>query len=384
MLKIIPDEQCTGCSACANKCPTNAISMIQDNKGFYYPIINSDRCIDCNLCKKTCPVLNHKSHDSINKCFACYATDKKIRSESSSGGIFTLLADFVLSKNGIVIGAAFDTSFELKHMPIKEKENLSILKGSKYLQSNLGDIFEYVKYNVTESIILFVGVPCQIAGLKSYLGKEHENLICVDLVCHGVPSQKLFSKYIQELEDKYHDSLKKYSFRDKKTGWDDYSNTAFFDKHIISEKHSKNKYMSLFLSDIALRECCYACNFKLGNKYADITLGDFWGIKNKYPDMYDDLGVSAVILNSEKGIEIFNHIKDTMIFKECMLDEIIKGNPSLIVSSKKPNERDDFFNKLDTITCTQLEKNYGIKKISFTKRVVSLVRLNLKRVFKRD
>ena len=367
MKEIVTKNQCTGCTACKNICPKKAISMKVDEDGFKYPVIDQDKCINCGLCKKTCPVLNKSNNNSINECFVAYTKENKYKDNSSSGGIFPLIANKVLENDGIVIGAAFDKENKLKHIAINKKKDLISLKGSKYLQSDLKNIFNYIKDNIENKKILFVGTPCQVAGLKSFLKKDYDNLICIDLICHGVPSPKLFEKYIKELENNQNDKLVKYDFRDKSTGWDSYSNTAIFEKSKKTELQSNNNYMKLFLSDVALRESCYNCNFKLGNKYSDITLGDFWGVKKYYPDMYNKDGVSAIIVNTNKGIEIINSIKDDLVYKICKLDEIVDGNPNLVKSSNKSSKRDLFFNEIDVLSIKDLVNKYVPKRSIFNR-----------------
>lgn len=370
MKYVIEKSKCTGCTACLHACPKNAISVCENDEGFRYPVIDQEKCINCGLCKKKCPVLNTKLNESINKCYVGYSKEDVYKNNSSSGGIFPLIADYILSEKGIVVGAAFDEKFYLKHIAITNKNDLNKLKGSKYLQSDLNNIFLYIKKNVKSKKILFVGTPCQVAGLKAFLKNDCDNLFCIDLVCHGVPSPKLFSKYVDELEKKYNDELLNYNFRDKCTGWDNYSNTMQFKKHKRSELQKNNKYMKLFLSNVSLRESCYDCNFKLGNKYSDITLGDFWGVSNYYPNMYNKNGVSAIIINTKKGQIIFDSVIDKIKYCECELNEILTENSSLKVSSKKPKEREDFFNNISNFSIDDLEKKYVAKK-KFYKRILN-------------
>lgn len=377
MEKVISKNFCTGCNACATVCPKDAITMIEDSDGFKYPVIDQEKCIDCGLCQRTCPILNTKNNDTVNKCFVAYNKDENIINESSSGGIFTLLADKILDQKGIVVGAAFDENNKLKHVAISKKDELDKLKGSKYLQSDLDNIFTYIKEQVKDKKLLFVGTPCQVAGLKSII-KDNNNLICVDLVCHGVPSQKLFDKYIKELEEKNNSKLLNYNFRDKSTGWDTYSNKAIFNNSEVKELARDNKYMKIFLSDIALRESCYNCNFKLGNKYSDITLGDFWGINNYYPYMYNNKGVSAIIINTSNGEEIFNDIKGFIEYKDCDIDEIIEGNPSIKISSKKHKKRENFMKELDELTFSKLYKKY-YRNSNIGKKIVLKILSKLKK-----
>lgn len=367
MKQVLEKSRCTGCTACMNICPKGAITMVEDTDGFKYPVINQDKCINCGLCVKTCPVLNTKENESLNKCYVGYNKSEEVRLNSSSGGIFSLIANYILEQKGIVIGAAFNKENELKHIAIEKTKDLNKLMGSKYLQSDLTDIFKYIKYNIKDRKILFVGTPCQVGGLKAFIKKDYNNLICVDLVCHGVPSPKLFKKYIEELENE-NGKLLDYNFRDNSTGWDTYSNTATFKEKTITEDRKQNKYMKLFLSDVALRQSCFNCNFKLGNKYSDITLGDFWGIKNHYPEMYNKSGVSAIIINTKQGEELFNNINKDIEYKECKLEEILSGNPSLKISGTEPKTRDNFFKEIDKLSISELTKKYQ-KKISLLSKI---------------
>lgn len=372
MEQIIDRNKCTGCTACMNICPKGAISFKEEYDGFKYPVIDQDKCIDCGLCKRTCPVLNTKSNDSLNNCYVGYNKDSNERLNASSGSLFSTIANYILDNNGIVVGAAFDKDNNLKHIAIDKKEDLNPLRKSKYIQSDLDYIFSYIKEQLKNKKVLFVGTPCQVAGIKSFI-KNNDNLITIDLFCHGVPSHKLFEKYIKELEEKNNDKLVHYDFRDNSTGWDTYSNRAVFRKKDIKTISVNNEYMKLFLSDIALRESCYNCNFKLCNKHSDITLGDFWGVKDKYPEMYNKEGVSAIIVNTELGNQVFNSIKNSIEYKECNLQDIISGNPSLQSSSVHPKNREMFFKDLNNYNIDYLCNKY-IKKASLFRRLKNKIK----------
>lgn len=376
MKKIISKNLCTGCTTCATVCPKNAITLVEDIEGFKYPVIDQDKCINCGLCKKKCPVLNTKTNIAINKCYVGYSKSDFEKEKSSSGAIFSLIANYILDNNGIIIGASFDKNNKLKHIAINSKKELDKLKGSKYLQSDLGNIYSYIKENIKNKKILFVGTPCQVAGIKQIINSE--NLICLDLICHGVPSPKLFEKYIKELEQENNDKLLNYNFRDKATGWETYSNTAIFKNGKITELAKNNKYMKLFLTDIALRKSCYNCKFKLGNKYADITLGDFWGVEKQYPEMYDKKGVSAIIINTELGMILFKSISKSIKYKECKLDEILISNISLKESSKYPDKRENFFADMNTLSMAKLTKKYVRESNIIMKLLFKIVR-NIKK-----
>ena len=381
MKEILSKENCTGCTACMNTCPKQAINFVEGQDGFKYPVIDQEKCIDCGLCKKTCPVLNSKENKSINECYVAYNKDENERLNASSGSIFSLVANYILENNGIVVGAAFDDNNHLRHIAIEKKEDLNPLRKSKYLQSDLDSIFKYIKEQLKNRKVLFVGTPCQVAGIKAFI-KVNDNLFTLDLICHGAPSPKLFEKYVKELEEKKNDKLVNYDFRDKSTGWDSYSNTASFKNNSITESAISNKYMKLFLSDVALRESCYNCNFKLGNKCSDITLGDFWGVENYYPEMYNKKGVSAIIINTQNGKELFENIKNNLEYKKCSIEEIVNGNPSLKKSGAKPAKRDKFFEDIDKLSVDELARKY-VPKASIIKRVYYKVKGIIKRIIRK-
>ena len=381
MEKIVEKKDCTGCTACVGICPKNAIKMVENDEGFKYPEIDKSKCVNCGLCKKTCPILNLKNNNSFNKCYVGYIKDTIEKMRTSSGGLFSAIANYFLEADGIVIGAAYDEKFTLNHIAISKKEDLIKLNGSKYVQSNLNDIFTFIKNNIRAKKILFVGTPCQVAGLRVFLKSDYENLTCIDLVCHGVPSIKLLKKYIQELEIKQKSKMLTCDFRDKKTGWSNYSCTYTFENSKVSNFHCDDDYVNIYLSNVALRESCYNCKFKIGNKYSDITLGDFWGVKNYYPEFFNDKGVSAIILNTEKGIEVFDKIKDKIIFKECDLTEIINGNSSLKDSPRRPSHRDKFYEKLNHKSIRRLSSIYNIKTpiyLKVIKKIKKYLRLENK------
>lgn len=372
MEDVIERTKCTGCTCCINLCPKKAISININEEGFEYPIIDKTKCINCGLCKRKCPVLNKKNNKSLNDCYVAFAKDNKLKNNASSGGIFPLLAKYIIEENGIVIGASLEHN-ELIHVAIESIKDLDKLKGSKYLQSSLGELFSYIESNVKKRKILFVGTPCQVAGLKSFIKKDYDNLICVDLFCHGVPSPKVYKKYVLEIEKKYNDKLITYKFRDKSTGWDTYSCSGKFTKKEIKEPHHVNDYMKIFLSDVALRESCYNCKFKLGNKYSDLTLGDFWGVDQFYPEMYKKDGVSAIIVNSTKGAEIFEQIKTDLEYKNCKIEEILFKNPVLVTSSKRPMTREKFFNELNDKNISELSKKYNKNKKNILKKIIDKI-----------
>lgn len=380
MKEVISKNKCTGCTACKNICPKKAISMQKDEEGFMYPVIDQAKCINCGLCKKTCPVINTIENKSLNKCYVGYSKNEEIRLKSSSGGIFTSIANYILENDGIVIGAAFDENNKLRHIAISNQDGLEKLRGSKYLQSDLNEIFSFIKENIKLNKILFVGTPCQVAGLKAFIKNDYNNLICIDVICHGTPTPKLFDKYVKELEQK-NGKLINYSFRDNSSGWDTYSNSMTYKDKTIVERNYKNKYMKLFLTNLALRKSCYNCNFKLGNKYSDITLGDFWGVKNYYPEMYNNSGVSCIIINTEFGMQVFKKIKEQIDYKECNLNEILENNSSLNKSCLLPNEREQFINDMKSYSIDKLVSKY-VKEPSLFNKTKRFIKSSIKKIIK--
>lgn len=360
------NRDCMGCHGCANICIENCISMEMDKEGFLYPKVDYDSCINCNQCIEACPIINKKIVDNDPLAYACMNKNEEIRLESSSGGIFTLVAEHVIDKGGVIFGACFDNRFELEHNYVKTKEELSKLRGSKYLQSKLGNSYNEVKeFLDLGQIVLFTGTPCQIAGLKSFLGDEiYDNLVTIDIICHGVPSPEVWRKYVEFREKKSNSQAQRIAFRQKNEGWKRFSvsfsfknNTEYF--KILSE----DLYMKAFLKDVCLRPSCYDCEFKTLNRQSDITLADFWGIENVLPEMDDDKGTSLIFVNSEIGQDIFNSISINMIFKEVNINEAAKYNSAAIKSVPKNPNRDNFFNYLDNLEFDELVKRYCTDKL---------------------
>ncbi len=305
--QISMENDCTGCAACANVCPVGAIQMSPyGSEGFYKPQVNPDVCINCGLCSKTCPQHEFKDRNRPDPaCYAVMASDE-VRLKSSSGGVFTILADEILSQGGVVCGAAFDENWRVHHVIAEDEEGLNKLRGSKYVQSFISeDIFKRIKeYLETGRKVLFTGVPCQVAGLYSFLRKEYENLITVDLVCAYAPSPKVFKQYLHEnysLTD-----VRAISFRDKTTrGWSCWHNTMTTTNGVVEE----NKYMGPYLNRLFKGEHCVNCKFKRLPRPADITMGDFWRIHEFSKDMDDRKGTSGMLLHNEKGWQLFKKVK---------------------------------------------------------------------------
>lgn len=360
-MKIESLKNCSGCHSCFSSCPKNAILMKENVEGFLYPVIDDSLCIKCGKCEKVCPVLNNEKikSEKIPEAYAIINNDEKIRLESSSGGVFSAIAEKVIEQNGIVFGVKLNENQVAIHSFTDNLEGLSVFRGSKYVQSDIGKSFLECKSFLEQGrYVLFTGTPCQIEGLKSFLGKDYENLLCMDIICHGVPSPKLWKHYVNFQEKKLASRVVKTAFRRKFDGWKQYSlSFTFANDSEYCASLNKDSYLQLFLKDVCLRESCYQCSSKKLNRVSDITVADFWGIQNELPEMDDDKGTSFVLVHSEKGKSVIEHLTNCKI-KKIDVELGIKYNPSLIRSVRKPKLRDTFFYDLEKLSFEKLIKKY--------------------------
>ena len=370
MINIEQKSNCCGCQACYNICPKNAIEMIEDEKGFKYPRVDNEKCISCGLCVKTCPIINNKQISNTPKAYACVNKDENIRMQSTSGGVFTLLATSIINKGGVVFGACFDENFGVHHTYSETIEGLAKFRSSKYLQSDIGLSYKKAKEFLNEGrYVLFTGTPCQIEAFKSFLGKEYDKLYLQDIICHGVPSPLVWEKYKEYRENKANAKLSEMSFRSKKDeGWRKYHvNMKFDNNSYYNVNRDDDAYIKAFLKHLSLRESCTDCKFKKNNRLSDITLADFWGINHVALEMNDNKGISLVIVNSEKGQELMKDISEMMVCKEVDFENAISRNPSFNTSSKKNEKSDLFFRELDNTNFEELVKKYIPKESLLTK-----------------
>lgn len=362
---IIPREKCTGCKMCSQICNHNAIKFVENREGFWYPSIEFSKCIQCDLCRIKCPI-NRELKKDMEFGIAAYGAwtlNEKTRINSTSGGIFTELALKWVDKQGFFAGAAYGTNLSVKHKIVEKRELLNQLQQSKYVQSDTEEIYKKVKKLLLDesSKVIFSGTPCQVAALKSFLGKDYKNLLTIDFICCGVPSPKVYKEYINFLEKENNSQVTKIWFKNKTFGWHSLSTKISFRNNKTYLKRSNvDPYMIAYIeSGLDLRTSCYQCDFKQNQHYSDITLGDFWGIENIYPQYSDERGVSAVIINTEKGHELFKSIKSEIFCFKTQIDMIAKGNFTLNQSMKDNPKRDEFFSELGTISFDKLIFKYS-------------------------
>ncbi len=353
-IKSIEKKDCTGCGACKNLCPVGAIEMVENDEGFLYPHINEDKCVHCGLCFNRCPAVN-QVYDN-NPSPDCYAVmgDDKLRQESSSGGMFSIVAEYVLSKNGYVCGAVYgDNLTTVKHVLISNKNQLAALRKSKYIQSDTGFVFKQIKEKLDGgNLVFFVGTPCQVAGIKCFLGKPYENLLTADIICHGAPSHLVFEKFLEELPNK--GKIVEVNFREKKIyGWSPTMLVKYEDGTEYYKPKWECDYYKAFLSIMACRKCCGDCKFNKLPRQGDFTFGDFWGIADKHPELDDHKGTSLVLINNKKAEKYFAQIKKQIpVCKKADIEIGRRCNGNIFGSSHEHRDRDRFMKLLKTHSLT--------------------------------
>ena len=392
MIQIIDKKDCCGCNACVQRCPKQCITMHADNEGFLYPIVDTTQCTDCGLCEKVCPVINqNEPHKPLN-VYAAYNRNEEIRMVSSSGGIFTLLAEETIKKGGVVFGVKFNRDWMTEYGYTETIEGIAPFRGSKYVQAIVGDAYKQAEeFLKAGREVLFSGTPCQISALKGFLRKEYENLTTVDIICHGVPSPKIWDKYLKETYDRYtknysrdkvasHSEIEAINFRNKNSGWKRYSifikfKTPALAKEgdcILSEPAGKNAYMKAMLDHLTLRPSCHSCKSKNGRSRSDITIADFWGISKYNQEIDDNNGTSAVLTNTIKGEELFK--KADCVSNRQTYEQITTEVTTYYRSVEPHPKREQFFNEIDKRTLHRTIDKYKTRPVkrkkSFIKKII--------------
>ena len=334
--------RCTGCTACASGCPRDAITMERDREGFAYPTVDLDKCVHCGRCTAVCPLLHEREPKPLPAVFAAWNRDDSIRKDSTSGGAFTALADYVLEGGGVVFGAAFDGKQHLRHVACFRKEDLWRLRGAKYVQSDLGDTFRAVREALKTRLVLFSGTPCQVDGLYRYLGGRPENLITCDLVCHGVPSPGVWEDMARSIEQRKRKGLQAVRFRNKVTGWkDSHFTTVYDDGTVDTAPLFRTEYGRAFGRALFLRPSCYRCAYTNMNRPGDFTLGDFWGLRDDELPEQQEKGINLLMVNTPHGSHIFDQLP--LARQAFPPERAIAGNPRLASPIAQPADRAAFF-----------------------------------------
>jgi acetyltransferase-like isoleucine patch superfamily enzyme/coenzyme F420-reducing hydrogenase beta subunit len=377
MIDIKKKEDCTGCSACVDICGLKAITLETDIEGFWYPKVNSDLCTDCDLCEKTCPELHVEElkpgQYEVPILLAAFHKDDDIRRESTSGGLFSALANKMYDEGGYVGGAVYSDDFSAKHIVSNKREDLLRIRGSKHIQSDMTGLFKQIKILLIKGEkVLICGAPCQMAGLRLFLGKEYENLLITDFICLGINSPKIFHKHLESLERKYGAKAISVQGKNKDLGWRSLAYKIKFsnDKIYLREGLKDNFTCGFIVTHCNCRPTCYECKYKGFPRISDITLGDFWGIENVDKTMDNNMGTSVVLLNTSKGIVFFNSIKDSIETKEVTLSDVLPGNQSLLHPIALPAiNRDEFYKDVDKLLFDDVVKKYFPSKGNLVKNV---------------
>lgn len=402
MINIKRKEECCGCNACGDICPKGAISFKVDNEGFWYPQVDNNKCVDCGLCNKICPVetecLSRRNNIIEPACYAAEHKSIEVIFNSTTAGMFSALAEGMYAQKGYVGGAIHNEDFSVSHFVSNNRNDLQQLRRSKDLQSNAEGFYKRIKKLLdADEKVLVCGVPCQIAALLNYIGKDYENLITVDLICAGVNSPKVWRKYLDYIENKVGAKIVWTENKSKEYGWDKLTQKFVFDN---GDEYFDTDKTSLFIhgyivSHLYCRPSCYECNFKGFPRIADITIGDFWGITKYTKNHNSNMGTNLVMINSKKGEEYFNKIKKRVNVEEAKLEWALSGNPALTTSiSKLSDKRADFFEDIDNIPFDELIEKYEPfhqstiktklktikKKLKFVKYIVQTTRLHPKAV----
>lgn len=373
-------KNCYGCELCKNICPKGAIEMKENEEGFLNPVIDMKKCIHCGLCEKKCLYLNENPIKKISQAdntFAVQIKDKESLKKSSSGGFFYEIATNFINNGGYVAGCIWDKEMMPVHILSNKLDDIKRMQGSKYVQSNLSNVFKEIKEIVKNNKVMFVGTPCQVKAIKAFI--NNDNLVTISLICEGVPSRKVWKLYKDSLEKSQKSKLVKVNFRNKDNcGWKMPDSVYVFEnsKEIKKLSFNLDNYVSSFIEGLIMNEKCYDCKFKGNNNLGDIIIGDFWKVPDNLFGSQTKNGVSAIIIKTKKGEKLLNSIQNIDI-KKVNMNLVINGNPNLEKSIEKPKERESFFEKIDQMEINENFKKNNIKLISYKKKILKVL-FNLK------
>ncbi len=376
-VKIEEKDLCCGCTACYSICPKNAIKMVRDNEGFLYPEVDKEKCVNCGMCKKVCPILNKaKLNEFKPKAYLFQNSNEEIRKDSTSGGIFTAIGEFVIKNNGIVYGASFDDNFVVNHIGVESTDELSKFRKSKYVQSNQNNCFKEIKqYLDNGKLVCYSGTPCQVGGLRAYLRKDYENLILVDIMCHSVPSPLVFEKYKRYILKKMNaNKILNINFRDKnKYGYKYSMMTVETDNGIYSQGIDTDPYLRAFFSDTSIRPSCYNCHFKTMKRVSDLTIWDCFNINEIDKSFDDDKGTTRILVQSEKGEKLLENL-DNVRLKELDINIATKKVKEMTNSVNYNNKRKKFFENIndDNVFEKYYPTNFKTKINSFVRKTLAI------------
>lgn len=373
MIQISDKSKCCGCTACASSCPKKCISMQYDEEGFLYPVVDRTSCVNCGICEKVCPFnKTNKIDEHCGLYVALQNSNEKERNESTAGGAFSLIADTLMNLGAVVYAVGYDSNIFVVHKRVEDKYLLTELRGSKYVQSYLGDTFKQIQADLKKGlIVLFVGTPCQVHGLKKFTGNA-QNLYTIDLLCLGVSSPKLFSKYIEYLSVKYHSQVKSVSFRDKHYGYATPNVRVNFENgKYIQQTYDSKVHANLFFSHYNVRPCCYQCEFRECPRVSDFTIGDFNDVGSFIPSMDDNKGTTRVWVHTDKGKALLEKAKKSarIMVLDNRAPDVVGGNRKQIGC---PARREEFFQDSIQLSYFNLVKKWQPYKIKGT--IVSIIR----------